>query len=291
MGYPSNELANVVDYETERVINVFSFLFYGLLTSIYFIRTEEKFQIQLSAQKNEIDNLLKILVHDISTPLTVMNFTLIKVKMNNWTNIEEAHQTLTRCFTNIHLLLNQVKSLSALRDGKTYIQMMPFKLNETLHEVQTDLQTALVKKQIKLVINAQHQSEYLYGDSNVFRQVILTNIITNAIKFSEPEGQIDLTTEDCDEFVSIRIRDHGIGMPTHIRKNLFNAHYQTHRKGTSGEGGTGFGMPLVYEFTQKLQGTIEVESSEADTEQSKRGTTFHLKFRIAKPEVKAKISA
>lgn len=285
LGYDSNILGDVVDPKLERTINVITFMIYSLVTSIYFIQAEAKFQVQISEQKNEIDNLLKILVHDIANPLTNMIFILNRLRNGKATNLNEAHQNLGRFVGNIKLLLEQVRSLRALKDGKAFIEKSPVLLSQILTDLQRDLRPQLEQKQINLIIKQDHFVPYLVGDPNVLKQVILTNILTNAIKFSPAESSIEITTSQEQDFIMIEVRDYGIGIPPAIQKNLFSTHEHTHRKGTAGESGTGFGMPLVKEFTQKLGGQLDFHSSETDSPFFPRGTRVRIKF-PALPESK-----
>ncbi|AGH96683.1 ATP-binding protein [Pseudobdellovibrio exovorus] len=78
--------------------------------------------------------------------------------------------------------------------------------------------------------------------------------------------------------VVIEIRDFGIGMPKNILNNLFRMDSPTTRQGTSGEKGTGYGMPLVREYLQMMNGSIEVFSQEVDTSDFVRGTQVILRL-------------
>ena len=80
-----------------------------------------------------------------------------------------------------------------------------------------------------------------------------------------------------DKDVTIIIRDEGIGMPADILKNLFDQNKHVSRKGTQGELGTGYGMPLMKTFIEEFGGKVEVSSIEKNSEQQvEHGTTFKL---------------
>jgi len=274
----TNLMEGIMDPNQERSINVFFFLFYSIFTSIYFIRSESKFQEQIHDQKNEINRLLRILVHDIATPLTTIIFTAELLKKGKSRDPDKSYQSILKSTKNIKILLDRVKSLSALKDGKTVIERKPIHLKNVIEELSNDLKVQMEQKQIKFTYHLNHTDTFIIGDQSVLSQVILTNIMTNAIKFSESEGCINLHTQQLKNKILIEIRDYGIGIPDTIKQNLFSSTEQTHRKGTSGESGTGFGMPLVKDFTHKMGGTIEVHSSEIDTPEFKRGTCFKLQF-------------
>ena len=101
--------------------------------------------------------------------------------------------------------------------------------------------------------------------------IIFRNLLSNALKFSYTETQIDILAEERAPYMHISITDHGIGMSTQKINELFNV-IQTPTYGTSGERGTGLGLVLVRNLLQINGGTIEVKSTE------RKGTTFYLKL-------------
>ncbi len=277
-GINTNIMIDKINPSQERSINIFFFLFYSFITSIYFIRSESNFQEQIHDQKNEINRLLRLLVHDIANPLTAILYTAEILKKGKASDPEKSFQNILRSSNNIKALLERVKSFTALKDGKTKLEKKPILLQQIIDELQHDLKITFEKKQINFICKLNHTQPYILGDSTVLSQVILTNILTNAVKFSCPNDTIELATHQDGNTIAIEIRDYGIGIPPQIVKNLFSPSEQTHRKGTSGESGTGFGMPLVKDFTEKLDGKIDVVTSEVDTPTFKRGTCFKLKL-------------
>lgn len=119
---------------------------------------------------------------------------------------------------------------------------------------------------------------WVQGDKTILSNVILLNLLTNAIKFSHPGDQIDVRAYVKEEKVVVEVRDYGIGIPPEILKDIFSLNAVTTRPGTFGESGTGCGMPLVKEYLQLMGGEIEVVSVEMEVEKSKRGTmvTLHI---------------
>ncbi len=99
---------------------------------------------------------------------------------------------------------------------------------------------------------------------------MFNNILSNAIKFSHSESIIEISSELRGDLVVLKISDHGIGMPEELLNDVFNMNKSTNRRGTQGEMGTGYGMPLVKKFITKFKGRIEIESVE------NQGTTIYL---------------
>jgi signal transduction histidine kinase len=139
----------------------------------------------------------------------------------------------------------------------------------------------LEQKNIKLNYNNVEDEFLAKVDSTIFKNVIITNIISNAIKFSEENATIDIRVTKKSGNIRVEVQDYGIGIPPEIVPNLFSFKAKTTRIGTKGESGTGYGMPLVKEFMDKMGGRILVESSEIKTDSSDRGTIMILEFPAA----------
>jgi signal transduction histidine kinase len=276
------------DYNFEKLFNYFAFLIYSASTSIFYIQSESAFQTRLNIQKDEIDNLLKILIHDVGNPLTVMGLTLSKLDPNSNNDLNKVKNTLTRSVGNIRLLLNQVKSLRALNDGKTVIELTSVDLSDLIEDLAQEIKPRLESKELALKIDFQHRNRPILADRNVLFHVVLMNLLTNAIKFSHQNGTIELKTIFANNKVGVEIRDYGIGIPVELQKSIFNPYAATSRKGTSGEKGTGFGLPLVKDFAKKLECELELKSSEVNTETFSQGTSISIWFKS--PVLKAKTS-
>src|SRR5690606_16433531 len=119
-----------------------------------------------------------------------------------------------------------------------------------------------------------HESHYgitLMVEPVSFKNQVLGNIISNAIKFSHPGGFITVSAKAVnEETFAVEIKDTGIGMPEHILNTLFDMNKKTSRPGTIGESGTGFGLHIMRSFVEMYGGKVEVASQEG------KGTTFGL---------------
>ena len=92
--------------------------------------------------------------------------------------------------------------------------------------------------------------------------IILRNLISNAIKFTNPGGKIDVITITRTNHVEISISDNGVGMNKDKIKTLFNVSSNTTSLGTDNENGSGLGLVLCKEFAEKNNGEIWAESEE-----------------------------
>jgi PAS domain S-box-containing protein len=128
----------------------------------------------------------------------------------------------------------------------------------------------------KIVIKSHVKKNYFaYADKNMITTVI-RNLISNAIKFTESKGKIEIACNGDENFVEITISDNGIGINMDNLDNLFriDSYYST--SGTLGESGTGLGLIICKEFIEKNKGTIKVESEEG------KGSAFTFTLPAAK---------
>ena len=114
---------------------------------------------------------------------------------------------------------------------------------------------------------------------------MLNNLISNAIKFSHPSSNIEISLNNLGEYVELKLRDYGIGIPDEIKPFLFSGARPNSRKGTGGEQGTGFGMPILKMFLDKYGAKITL------SEPAEGGTLFTILFRSAISQEEPKIVA
>ncbi|MFC2107820.1 sensor histidine kinase, partial [Bacteroidota bacterium] len=99
----------------------------------------------------------------------------------------------------------------------------------------------------------------VYADENML-DVVLRNLISNAIKYTETGGNVNILFTSIENQVEISISDDGVGMTDETRKKLFDISTSITTKGTANEKGSGLGLALCKEFVEKLGGNIWVES-------------------------------
>ena len=153
------------------------------------------------------------------------------------------------------------------------LTLVPINLKEAIINANSLLTSKFEMKNISIELHIPEDLKIL-ADQTIFSHSIMSNLIANAIKFSYSNSSIIISAEQKGNYVKISIRDFGIGIPEKLLKDVFSFTKPTSRKGTAGEKGTGYGMPLVNKFIEKLNGSIEIQS-EVENEQ-KKGTEVIL---------------
>lgn len=259
-----------------------SFILYGfiLLNTVMIlvhVSIRSKTEETLKDQSEKIDTLFRILFHDLANSLGRLNFGVALMKRNDGTEKNQKGLMMASEATDTMLEITQnVKSMYAVSKGKTSIELGPTPLIETIEYVQRIFASDLLKKNISVEVQLERPDISIYVDPVSFKNQILANIFSNAIKFSPDHETITLKAKMVGDQVEIKIIDHGIGIPEHILKSMFDIHSKTSRPGTTGENGTGFGMVIMKSFMDLFEGSVQVSSVEKSTDHLRTGTVFTL---------------
>lgn len=262
----------------EHLVSFLGFLFLtGFITWDFFEHQQRNVQT-LVAKNSNIENLLRVLIHDIANNLTSMTYNLIKAKEASSENTisNPKLERVERAVEEISNLLSQVRHLKSIKDGKATLPLKPLSLNLILHEAYEKSQILAQRKGVRLAWNIAQERMMIQGEQAILSNVVLQNLLSNAIKFSFPGEYVELRAYLQHKRIIIEIQDYGIGIPPDLQARLFELNSPTNRLGTQGEKGTGYGMPLVKEYLEMMNGTIQVNSREVAERDTPRGTKIIL---------------
>ncbi len=234
---------------------------------------------ELSAKNNQQKELLHILCHDLSNPFVNIKGALEFSKYDA-SFFEQIKSMLTVSVENGLELINMIREMRAIDEGKLNVNLAGSNLGQLLIESKSILNQRLLDKKINLEINVSEEQRILVEKVS-FINSVLNNILSNAIKFSYSGTKIEVNSFIENGFLILSIRDYGIGMSDTLRNHIFDMNKVTHRPGTDGETGTGFGMPLVKKFMTAYGGDIEIFSKAKTQQSTEHGTTVNLKLKTA----------
>jgi signal transduction histidine kinase len=133
-----------------------------------------------------------------------------------------------------------------------------FDISEVIQDVVNFYRPYALDKKIRLAeVNTGHQN--VFADKNILR-LILRNLISNAIKFTQPDGVVSVALAEKGNLLEITVKDNGLGMTREVLQTLFRIDRTSSSPGTAGEKGTGLGLILCREFVEMNHGTISAES-------------------------------
>lgn len=275
-----------------RALIIFGYIFLSTVLIFSFLTLRDYHDKKLMAEKDKVQNLFRILFHDITNPLVIMDNYIRKFRRvyhDECQNQEiEENENLSKYLYKIEnsvIILKEishsVRRMHAAEHGKLKLDIKPTSLNDSIRYVTHLLSENLKVKQLKINYDFnKYRKLYVSVDPTIFKNQVLANLLTNAIKFSEIGENINIHVDYLDKnYVEICVQDHGIGIPQAMIENLFEGDKDTSRTGTSGETGTGFGMLIVKTFMEKFNGEINVQSVEKSHLSQNHGTTIKLKLR------------
>lgn len=203
--------------------------------------------------------------HEIRTPLTsIIGFAESCLDADQSMQ-ERLEATKTIIHSGNHLLhiINEILDLSKIEAGKLDIDTKPVKLIELLHEINMSIKILAQEKNLIFDINyAFPLPKTIVTDPLRLKQILL-NLCSNAIKFTE-KGHVflNISYDSITKFLQLKVIDTGIGIHTSQLNNIFSPFKQADSSITRKYGGTGLGLTLSKQLTDKLGGTLTVESEE-----------------------------
>ncbi|MDQ7060620.1 MAG: ATP-binding protein [Sulfurimonas sp.] len=203
--------------------------------------------------------------HELRTPLNSINgFSAILSRLIK----DEKHlkylKNIMDSSDNLIGLINDILDLSKLQSGKFSLDYHDFNLEEKLLVLLERFDALLLASDLRLVRYFDENIKVsLQGDWLRISQII-TNIMSNAIKFSSAGKEIQLSISYEKEELKIQVRDFGIGLSQEAQTKIFNAFEQADNSTTRQYGGTGLGLSIVLNLIEQMKGTIDLQSTEGE---------------------------
>lgn len=210
--------------------------------------------------------------HEFRTPLSTIlsSVSLIKKYLENESpdKIDKHINRIKSSVSNLTNILNDFLSLGKLEEGKIAVHIETLIIEEFAKELTEELQSQAKDGQN---INYKHIGNEISFkiDKGILRNII-TNLLSNALKYSTPKDKILFTSEISNEELKINVRDTGIGIPAEEQKFLFDRFFRA--KNASNIQGTGLGLNIVKKYVDLLEGEISFSSS------AEKGTRFTVIF-------------
>ena len=263
------------------LLSVFSTLLYRerqleKQNKIRLMKQHEEIQVQakrLEELNRFKDKTFSVLSHDLRGPLGSVTSTVQMLDQDLLSDEEYAEMKpeVNRQLKAVNILLdNLLQWARNYIHGETHANPAMISLQQSAIDTIALLKDGADAKQIHINNNIP-ASLMVWCDPEQL-QIIVRNIIMNAIKFTPHGGAIDLSAISNDSRVQLSISDTGVGMSAEQVDKLFTSDPENSTYGTDGEKGIGLGMLLCYEFVRANNGSISVSSAQG------RGTTFNLQF-------------
>jgi PAS domain S-box-containing protein len=229
-------------------------------------------RLELERRKDEFISMAS---HELKTPITTLKgFIQLLLRKFERQGIPEVVPLLTKMEAQINRLTKLIDDLldaSKIQAGRLDYEEEPVDLAALLRETVELLQATSPTH--TLSISGTRQA-WIMGDQDRLGQV-LTNLVTNAIKYSPQANKVDLSITASNKTVTLRVRDYGVGIPKAHQQNIFDRFYRV-PGGHKAFSGLGLGLYITHEIVKRHGGEITVESEEG------KGSTFVVSFPLKK---------
>ncbi len=238
-------------------------------------KAEEKSLIALEKERELSEmksRFVSMASHEFRTPLGGILTSASLIGKYNALDHEEKRQkhvqTIKRSVKNLTAILNDFLSLDKLEQGKMGATPTGFLLNEFIVNTISEIKD-LLEDNLDIDYQSKFNEIEIKQDKDMLRNV-LTNLLSNAMKYSPSESPITIVAELEESFVKISVQDRGMGIPESEQKYIFTRFFRANNANTIQ--GTGLGLNIVKRYMDLMEGTVEFESQE------NIGTTFIIKF-------------
>lgn len=229
---------------------------------------KSKKHLQEKLQENK--QLIHILSHDLKNPVGCAQ-SFVEMIETYPEDTEEYVEYVKMALDQGLQIIGSVQDLMSIKEGKAKLKLNHLNLGSLVGRSLNILQNKITEKNITVTVGVDPDI-FVKVDEVSFINSVLNNLMTNAVKFSFQDSKIEIKAEQTGDLVTLSVTDHGIGMPEEIENNIFNINKSISRRGTDGEMGTGFGMPLVKTFVEAYGGTIKIISKEKNEQNRDHGT-------------------
>ena len=228
-----------------------------------------------TANKAKTD-FLSTMSHDIRTPMNaIIGLTTIAEKnLGDTVSVGENLRKITLASNHLLTLINDILDISKVESGKLNLSPQTFSLVETVENLVNLSQPMIKEKNIEFRFRASRmEKEYLYADKLRLNQICI-NILSNAIKYTEPGGRVsvDMHQEESQKAGCVRltytVSDTGIGMSPEFMATMYQPFSRQTDSRVNSIQGTGLGLAITKQMVDLMEGTIDCQSEQG------KGTTF-----------------
>lgn len=230
---------------------------------------------QLVALNEEKNNLVKILAHDIRSPLSqiIMAATIVNDKLEG--NLEGIEQQMLnqigKSADRINQMVSKILDVEGLEGSGMKVLNERVDVNEIMRDIAQRYRPLATKKGIELSLRTCNDHNIVRTD-HLLLLLVLENLVSNAVKFSSKGQQVELSARCAYDSVLFKVSDEGPGFSDEDKEKVFSRFQKLSAKPTAGESSTGLGLSIVKSYVNDLGGKVWLES------QPGTGTTFFVKL-------------
>lgn len=202
--------------------------------------------------------------HELKTPITSIKGSAETLADGAYENEESREKFLSiilRQTDRLGTIIDDLLTLSRIEQGEEQasIEMKPTPICQILEQVRLEMADKTAEKELKIIFTCD-ENLIATVNGNLLEQAI-SNLVDNAVKYTDKNGKIDVTAELAGQDLTIRVSDNGIGIPNEHLSRVFERFYRMDKSRSRKEGGTGLGLAIVKHIVSAHCGKIEAVST------------------------------
>lgn len=234
----------------------------------------------IERMKNEF---ISTVSHELRTPLTSIRGSLGLLLANSIDKMsEKGHHLVEIAYKNCErliFLINDILDLEKIESGQTRLDFQWVSLKTFVAQAVELNRQYSEKYQVHFILKEPIQDVSIYVDINRLMQV-MTNLMSNAAKFSQPGGEVAISTHESGNYIRVCVTDHGCGVPDEFRSRIFGKFAQSDSSSSKQKSGAGLGLHISKAIITLFAGTIGFES------EVNKGSTFFFDLpKVPPPEI------
>lgn len=272
-----------VDYLTPKgrliaqAMMVFGWIFLSTVIIYVFNILTNLNEENLEIKNQKIRSLLKILSHDLSNPIIIITQRLRMGLKGDKVEIPiEKYRKIENILENLRKMIFNLREYEEVESGNKDLELTSVNIIDSIQYVLEMFSEQIRDKNITIkIFQSDDLDPHVYAEESSLKHQVLSNLISNAIKFSHKNSEIILKVTQENNQVVLEVKDFGMGVPDYLHETLFEMSFKTSRRGTEGETGSGFGLPIAKTYVKFFKGDLLLCPVNSNDEQ----TCFSLKLR------------
>ncbi|GLI93232.1 hybrid sensor histidine kinase/response regulator [Methylocystis echinoides] len=208
------------------------------------------------------DEFLATLAHELRNPLAPIRSGLqvLKSETAQGPKAARVQEIMARQLDHVVRLVDDLMEVSRIRSGKIALRLEPVDLAAVIGQAVESSQPFLDANGVAISVATPEAPLYVEGDPVRLAQVV-SNLLNNAGKYTEPGGRVDITLDHSDGWATLSVADTGVGIPTDLLPQVFDLFAQVDRNLGRAQGGLGIGLALVRKLVALHGGEVTAQSA------------------------------
>lgn len=232
------------------------------------IKNLESLTDQLKLMTSKYEKLIEVAIHDIASPMTVIN---LKLRQHKDKIPETLHESLYKQVDKLMGLIHDTRLYYNMDKKNVTLLKEKICINDVVKDCLAVFAGHIEVKKLDIKLELLSNS-YIYANNSFLKSSVISNFLSNAIKFSDEKSHIDIATSEDANSVILKISNFGRGLSEEQIDKILAGDKKETTLGTKGEVGQGLGLGIALHFINEFEGHLECESKD------NQYTTFILKF-------------